>query len=75
MNRLAKYHARGGLRFVAAPRPYRKGDVLDALPYHRTRFVGQRKAGHERRFTEYGWLLSLAMRPARLPHERDRRAA
>lgn len=42
-------------------------DVLCSLPYHRARFIRQRRAGHELRFTEYGWLLRLAMKRVRLP--------
>lgn len=42
-------------------------DALEALPYHRARFLKQRRAGHELRFTEYGDLLRHAMKPVRLP--------
>lgn len=62
MNRLARYHAQGGRRFVVIPRPYRSDDILDSLPYWRRRFLRQRKAGHELRLTEYGWTLQLAMK-------------
>ena len=37
-------------------------DVLERLPYFRSLFVRQRQAGCELEFTEYGWLLSLAMK-------------
>ena len=41
----------------------RRVDALEALPYHRARFIRQRAAGHVLQFTEYGWLLKCAMRP------------
>lgn len=42
-------------------------DALESLPYHRARFIRQRAAGHELKFTEYGWLLRRAMKPVALP--------
>lgn len=38
-------------------------DALEKLPYFRLLFIRQRRAGAERKFTEYGHLLKLAMRP------------
>lgn len=45
-------------------------DALERLAYFRLLFLRQRRAGHELRLTEYGWLLQLAMKPARLPKYR-----
>lgn len=72
MNRITRHIRNGGstARTLGPARPYRDSDPLTSLPYHRARFIRQRAAGHERKFTEYGWLLQLAMKPVRLPKSR-----
>lgn len=45
-------------------------DALERLAYFRLLFLRQKRAGHELRLTEYGWLLQLAMKPVRLPRPR-----
>lgn len=72
MNRITRHIRNGGstARTLGPARPYRDSDPLTSLPYHRARFIRQRAAGHELGLTEYGWLLQLAMKPARLPKYR-----
>lgn len=69
MNRITRHIRNGGstARTLGPARPYRDSDPLNSLPYWRARFIKQRRAGHELRFTEYGWLLKLAMKPVTLP--------
>lgn len=74
MNAYARYVARNGYpRRTRGPLP-RLGayvDILESLPYWRKHYLRQRRAGYKLQFTEYGWMLSLAMNPAALPDRRD----
>lgn len=49
-------------------------DALERLPYFRSLFIRQRRAGAELAFTEYGHLLARAMKPVQLPKDRVRAA-
>lgn len=74
MNAYARYVNRNGYPRRTQgplPRPYVAADILESLPYWRKHYLRQRRAGYKLPFTEYGWTLGLAMRPAALP---DRRA-
>lgn len=38
-------------------------ELIPGLAYHRAKFKRLRRAGHELRYTEYGWMLHIGMRP------------